>query len=441
MPTLKSHRYLWFLTILLVTGSTAWSEVVARHGKGRLEKGEGGLVLTLAGTPYEMGFQHGKLVGDLVKHNLKAINNNQTALSQTIEYKAYLTMRPLMHMMLRRHIPKRFAEEMRGLADAVGVSYSEIEAVNLFPAAFHCSGMALMGKATHDGSLYHVRILDYMTKLGFQDASLILVHEPEGLHRWINVGFAGIVGSVTGMNDQQITIGEMGGKGLFYWNGVPMTMLIRDALERASTLDEAVRIFRKSPRTCEYYYVISDAKIPDARGIWATSRDFEAVKPGQTYGFVTVEKPGRGAAGKKSFGKDFRIDVTKHSILFRDQKGEVEGFIGRPPKDTVILSGHDRYQHFTRRLAPAYGKVDEKVLQKMIRRPVSMKSNLHNAIFHPATLEVWVAVAASDGSPACNQTYYRYSLAPKAGNTQETPPAVKSLRNRAVPTTPKSTKR
>ena len=62
------------------------------------------------------------------------------------------------------------------------------------------------------------------------------------------------------------------------------------------------------------------------------------------------------------------------------------------------------------------GKVDEKALMEMVRRPVSMKSNLHVAIFHPATGRAWVAVAASDGSPACDQEYVEIRLAarPKA---------------------------
>jgi isopenicillin-N N-acyltransferase-like protein len=80
------------------------------------------------------------------------------------------------------------------------------------------------------------------------------------------------------------------------------------------------------------------------------------------------------------------------------------------PKDSVIMSGYDRYQHFIDRLTPKYGQVDEQQLMEMIKRPVSMKSNLHCAIFHPATLELWVTVAATDGSPACNQPYYRFSL-------------------------------
>lgn len=399
---------------------SADAEIIRREGKGYLEKlPSGQLVMHLKGSPYEMGFQHGKLLTKWIKKNLKTINRNGGKMSKSTEYRAYKAFRPLMHMSLRRHLPRRFVEEMRGLAKGAGVPFAEVEAANLFPEAFHCSGMALFGKATHDGSLYHVRILDYMTKLGFQDTSLVIVHEPDGYNKWINVGFAGITGTVTGMNEKQVSIGEMGGRGLLYWNGMPMTFLMRDALERASTLGEALEIFRTTKRTCEYYYVIADGKIPDARGVWATGKIFKTVKPGENFGFMRAEKPGPGAADKKAFLSSAKIDVCKHRILFKSKKDQIEGFIGRPPADTVIFSGYDRFEHFAKRLDAHYGKVNEKNLMQMIRRPVSMGSNLHNAIFHPRTLEVWVAVAGTDGTPACNRPYYRYRLIPrKAGKAK-----------------------
>jgi hypothetical protein len=402
------------LALAVAVGAAAQErEVVATEGKGRLERQNGQLVLYVKGSPYEMGFQHGRLLKDLVRAGVQAISDNQGELGKSKEYRAYKLMRPVMHMMLRRHIPERIKEEMRGVADGAGLDYDDVEAANLFPEAFHCSGIAVMGKATKNGSLYHVRILDYMTKAGLQDMSVVMMYDPDGYHRWANVGFAGFIGSVTGMNERQIGIGEMGGRGLFHWNGVPMAFLMRDALERADTLDEAVGIFRDASRTCEYYYVISDGKIPDARGLWTTPSDFEEMAPGGTYGFVTAERPRGNAADGKSFLKSPKLERGDHRILFKDKENKVEGFIAIQPEDCVVLSGYDRYQHFIDRLMPKYGQVDERALMEMIKRPVSMGSNLHCAIFRPDTLELWVAVAASDGSPACNQTYHRYQLEPR----------------------------
>lgn len=403
-------RTLLTLSLLLACTLPVQAEILAREGQGYLEKrADGQLVLHLKGSPYEMGFQHGKLAKHLAKDNLQKIVNNQGEMGKSPQYTAYLLMRGDMHKRLRAHIPQRFKDELRGLAEGSGMKYADVEAGNLFPAAFHCSGIALKGKATHDGSLYHVRILDYMTKLGLQDSSLIIIHEPTGKRKWMNVGFAGFIGSVTGMNASHIAIGEMGGKGLGYWDGMPMAFLIRDALERADTLEQAVEIFKTTPRTCEYYYVISDGKTNDAIGLWTTPKVFETMRLGESFGMIEKLRPRGPAAGRKAIVRNPKVDTRKHSVLLRGEKG-VEGFFAMPPEDTLVLSGPDRYRTFIERLLPNYGKVDEKQLIEMVKRPVSMKSNLHVAIFHPSTLEAWVAVAASDGTPACNQPYYRFQL-------------------------------
>jgi isopenicillin-N N-acyltransferase like protein len=405
------------LSALLLCPALLRAEVIAREGKGHLERREdGGLVLHLRGTPREMGFQHGRLLKDAIHANLQKIVNNQGDLGKSDAYQAYLMMQPVMHDLLRKHVPARFQEEMRGLAEGAGLSYEDVEAANLFPEAFHCSGIALRGKATKDGALWHVRILDYMTAVGLQEAALVIIHQPDGQKAWLNVGFAGFLGTVTGLNESQVAIGEMGGGGLGEWDGVPMSFLMRDALERASTAEEAVKIFRESKRTCEYYYVISDGKTKDAVGLWTTHDVFETIKPGETYAMFEGLRTRSGAAAGKAMARGLKVDVQPHRLLFKGEK-KVEGFVALQPEDVLVLSGYDRYQHFLERLAPNLGKVDGPMLQELVKRPVSMKSNLHVAIFRPETLEVWVAVAAPDGSPACDQPYRRYSLREELAST------------------------
>ena len=45
---------------------------------------------------------------------------------------------------------------------------------------------------------------------------------------------SGFIGSVTGMNAKKLSIGEMGGAGQGHWDGVPMSLLVRMALEEAA---------------------------------------------------------------------------------------------------------------------------------------------------------------------------------------------------------------
>ena len=148
----------------------------------------------------------------------------------------------------KKYVPARYFEEMKGVADGAGMSVQDIIVANFIPELFHCSGFALCGTATKDGKLYHGRILDYGCDWRLQEHAVLTVAEPDGLIPFVNVTYAGFIGSVTGMNAEKISIGEMGGKGLGHWDGVPMAFLMRMVLEEAKTLDRGHRdLSRPSP--------------------------------------------------------------------------------------------------------------------------------------------------------------------------------------------------
>ena len=175
-------------------------------------------------------------------------------------------------------IDPRYLREMDALARGAGLEKEEIRLANFFPELFHCSGFAVMGDATEGHRIYHGRILDYMKGIGLEANAVVTVNQPDdGRHAWVNVGYAGFIGSVTAMNDQHISIGEMGGRGEGNWDGKPMAQLVREVMEKAGSLDEAVEIMRQSPRTCEYFYVIADGRNGTAVGIAATPETFDVV--------------------------------------------------------------------------------------------------------------------------------------------------------------------
>ncbi len=270
---------------------------------------------------------------------------------------------------LNPFMDERYYREMDSLASAAGLPREEVRLANFFPEMFHCSGFAVYGKATTDGRLYHGRILDYMRGMGLEQSAVVMVFQPDRGNAWVNIGYAGFVGSVTAMNEKHLAIGEMGGKGQGHWDGKPMAELVREVMEKANTLDEAVEIMRKGPRTCEYYFVISDAKSNRAVGIAATADKFETIAPGQNH------------------------PLLPHGI-----------------PDTVLMSAGDRYEELARRVQANYGKFDAEGARDLMKRPVCMTSNLHCALFEPGSLDFWVANADSQ-SPAAHTRFTHYNLA------------------------------
>lgn len=170
----------------------------------------------------------------------------------------------------KRELPfilERFQEEIAGMAETSGVPLKEIQLINVFTALFHCSGFAIFNSATVDGKLFHGRVLDYITCLGLQYSDVVYIINHDNYNAFANVGYFSFVGSVTGMNAKLVTFSEMGGAGGKDWDGMPMAFLMCDGLELANTMDEGISIFIETSRTCEYYYVISDSKIRNVRGL------------------------------------------------------------------------------------------------------------------------------------------------------------------------------
>ena len=349
--------------------ATGERRVVAREGNGRLEMVDGTRVLVLKGTPEEMGHQHGVLmkkdIHQLVDHILYGVGVGSSFdkgewVFGEIEA-AQQRLSPFME--------ERYLREMDSLASAAGLPREEVRLANYFPELFHCSGFALFGKATADGRLYHGRILDYLRGMGLEQSAVVMVFQPDKGNAWVNIGYAGFIGSVTAMNEKHVAIGEMGGKGQGDWDGKPMAELVREVMEKANTLDEAVEIMRKGPRTCAYYYVISDAKTKRAVGIAATPEKFETILPGASH------------------------PSLPHAI-----------------PDAVLMSAGDRYEELARRVQANYGKIDAQGARDLMKRPVCMTSNIHCALFEPDTLDFWVANADSK-NVAAHTRFTHYNLA------------------------------
>jgi hypothetical protein len=344
---------------------------------GELRWIDGQRVVLLDGTPEEVGRAHGELLkaeaGRCIDSVLYTFGTAQTIRTgrwfRSDLEAAYDRLSP--------HIPERHKRETRAMAAALDVDPRLAETLNVFPELFHCSGFAVFGKATADGKLYHGRVLDYMTTIGLQDSATTFIVKVDGKIPFANVGYAGFIGSVSGMNASAISLGEMGGRGEGQWDGVPMATLMRRALEECSTLDEVMDLWKRSPRTCEYYYVFADGKTNRAVGVAALPESIEFILPGQTH----------------------------------PRLGE-----GIP--DAVVLSAGSRLGKLRERVTQKHGQIDAEVGKWLMSRPVAMKSNLHNVLFVPADGVLYVA-NADHKHPAAERPYVKLDLRELLGTMSE----------------------
>lgn len=343
-------------------------KVVAQSGAGRLEDWDGTRVLFLSGTPEAKGTQHGTLLKPEIERVMDRVLYGVGVGSSFEKGRWFFGEIEQAQARLQPFISERYVREADALAQAAGRDKEEVRLANFFPELFHCSGFALQGKATVDGLTYHGRVLDYLRGVGLEENAVVIVSKPDQGNAWVNVSYAGMLGSVTAMNEKQVSIGEMGGRGEGHWDGKPMTYLVREVMEQANTLDEAVAIMKKGPRTCEYYYVISDAKSKQSVGIKATPDLFEVIHPGETH----------------------------------PQLSEAIA-------DAVLMSAGDRYEELVKRVKGGYGKFNAESARDLMSRPVCMTSNIHSVLFCPDTLDFWVANADSV-HVASEARYTKYNL-------------------------------
>jgi len=364
-----------FLVVLvgMATHARAETKTLARCGGAFLEEVDGYRVLHIQGEPYEMGYQQGALLRDDIRESIRFLFEVK-AKEIKIELAGVKLLDPKRAIrgiaaQQRKFVPERFFDEMRGIADGAGLDVEDVIIANFIPELFHCSGFALCGSATKEGTLYHGRILDYGCDWRLQEHAVLTVARPRGKIPFVNVTYAGFVGSVTGMNALRVSIGEMGGRGMGHWEGVPMAFLVRMVLEEADTLERGIAVFRDNPRTCEYYFVIADGKTGKAVGMEACWNTFGVVGMGESH------------------------PRLPHAI-----------------KDAVVLSAGDRYKELVKRVEKGLGKFDAESARHLMDRPVAMKSNLHSVLFETTTTRFWVANASKDGKPAALQPYHAFQL-------------------------------
>lgn len=393
-----------------------------QEGAGKLYQVEGQLLLVMEGTPAEMGFQHGRLLAKRIHHIVKEgyMAKAFYARGYTLEYINAQSER------MEKHFPPEYIEEMRGIVkglQAAGVSdinYEEIRsAVTQAEIAHHpaneppefktpattpppqqCSNFAVWGKWTKDGHLLHGRNLDWNIDGGAQEDAVLLVWHPATGIPFMMLGWSGGIASVSGMNAQGITIGEMTSVSTDEtFDGLPLMLMMRRVLETAATLDEAVAVIQKGPRTIGWNFVIGDGKIPGARALEVDAADCTVFGPmdpkeGKETGHWAMED-----AIRRTNHPIGMAQLRKLATRFGAQYGIDADHIQAAIPLLQLQDTWQRYDWLGKRIMERPGQmgpVDAMCL--LANKPVGgdTTDTLHSFVFDPFRKTAYVAVAATN---------------------------------------------
>jgi len=273
---------------------------------GWLEVRDGVKILHLNGSNYEMGFQHGFLLKEEVKQDIRAYLNYSNV---SIDYLLGIWN------VMKDYVPQEYKDEIQGIADGAEVSFEEIAAANMviIIGDMGCFGISAWGNATIDGKLYHTRsfdqpfdIKDPVTEKYVHENSVLIVRNPDNGYASLSPSVAGTMHGGGGINDQGIAIGQQVCWSRDYTlNGTPGQFRVQMVLDYASTAQDAIDILTTN-KDLGWNFIVSDSKVPIGYAVETT---------GNYYYFGTYDDP---TESKTPF---WNIDnVVRRTNFFIDQE-------------------------------------------------------------------------------------------------------------------------
>ena len=274
------------------SGSSEQPDVVQRLGPAWHKRVAGLHVAKLSGTPYEMGRQHGALLGDALAEG--PLTYYGAYIQRILGHGAAGALAPALCKLLRATVGRRVAralppeglEVIRGLADGGDLSYETIMDGAVMPdsmlwivarlmrlkrvgrAIDHrlalglgCTSAIAWGDATTDGRLLHARNFDYHGVACWPATAAVIFYEPSHGQRYVSVAAAGVpMGGVTAMNEAGLTLTVH--QHMFTdrtrLGGTPVGYVGDQVMSQARDLEEAKRLLDAvKPIGC-WTYLVTD---------------------------------------------------------------------------------------------------------------------------------------------------------------------------------------
>ncbi len=371
--------------------------------EGSLSYDQGLPVIKLRGDAYHIGYEEGRL---LKKEIHSASEGIETYLKKQLPVP--LAGKWLIHFSMDRAWKKMepFISyedflQIKGLADGAGIPLKTMERLHALPEVYPswCTNGAYWGKATKDGRMIALRNLDWNRGIGIhRDAAVKFIEKP-GRQAYVNLGYAGFSGVLSGMNDAGISLGQIGAVSKDEsLEGTPMPFLIKEALENASNLESAKTIFETAARTRGYNYVAASAEERKAFVFETTHSHFAVFgdnDPNEKAGYA-LRVPCAVFRGDPALDPEIR-NLQIASGGKPDQPGL------EPPTGSAF---EIRYQKHGRLAEKYYGEITPKTVMEFAKE-LAPGSNIQSAVF--AFPEFWIA-NADDGSRAADSEYHHFDF-------------------------------
>ena len=257
--------------------------------------------LYTAGSPEESGAAAGALTAGLMRYQEQVFVDQIRQFIPSDGYLKFLRgLIVIFNRNLGRHVPEEYRREIYARSlycshdfDAIGTPYERQLNYHAAHDIGHamsqymlvgCSSFAAWGGMSADGELVVGRNFDFYMGDDFARHKIVTFCRPQAGHPFVSIGWAGMIGVLSGMNDKGLTVTINAAKGPVPLSAAtPISILAREILQHAATIGEALEIARRRDTFVSESLLVASARDGRAAIIEKTPRKTALYESGGEY--------------------------------------------------------------------------------------------------------------------------------------------------------------
>ena len=342
------------------TGKVIQTDSLRQYEENYLRHSNSGLwELKVSGNAFQRGEAIGKLSPDLLYYQEKVFVDQIREIVPSDNYLKFLRFFiVLFNRNLGKNVPEEFRDEIYGISlsctheyDFIGTPYERQLNYHSAHDLGHamqdymlvgCSSFATWGKNSADSSLIIGRNFDFYMGDKFAHNKLVSFYQPEQGYKFASVGWPGMIGVLSGMNETGLTVTINAAKSTMPTaSATPISILTREILQYASTIDEAYAIALKRKTFVSESILVGSArdgkaaiieKSPEKTALFTGSGNqiictnhyqsdaFRSDKRNRE-NIATSDSPYRFARLQELLEENKPINSIKAAAILRDRKG------------------------------------------------------------------------------------------------------------------------
>ena len=333
-----------------------------------LRHSESGLwELFVKGDAFQRGEAIGKLSSDLLHYQEKVFVDQ---IREIVPSDSYLKFLRFFIVLFNRHLGENVLEEYRN--EIYGISLSCTHEYDFIGTPYErqlnyhsahdlghamqdymlvgCSSFATWGTQSADSSLLIGRNFDFYVGDAFAENKQVAFYTPDQGYKFASVGWPGMIGVPSGMNETGLTVTINAAKSAVpTGSATPISILTREILQYASTIDEAFAIAKKRKTFVSESILIGSAKDGKAAIIEKSPEKTVLFKGKESDRLIstnhyqseefskdernmenirTSDSPYRFARLAELINENMPIDASKAASILRNHKGLQDADLG-----------------------------------------------------------------------------------------------------------------